>query len=62
MIGGQVVDVESENKFIDKDKLDFIHLNKTAALIVACMRAGAIVGGANEDELQRITKYGKNIG
>lgn len=62
MIGGQVVDVESENKIIDKDKLDFIHLNKTAAMIVACMRAGAIVGGANEEELEKVTKYGRNIG
>lgn len=62
MIGGQVVDVESENKIIDKDKLDFIHLNKTAAMIVGCMRAGAIIGGATEIELERITKYGKNIG
>lgn len=62
MIGGQVVDIESENKVIEKEKLDFIHLNKTAAMIVGCMRAGAIIGGASEDELQRITKYGKNIG
>ena len=62
MIGGQVVDVESENKIIDKEKLDFIHLNKTAAMIVGCMRAGAIIGGATEEQLDRITKYGKNIG
>lgn len=62
MIGGQVVDIESENKVIENEKLDFIHLNKTAAMIVGCMRAGAIIGGASEDELQRITKYGKNIG
>ena len=62
MIGGQVVDVESEDKIIDKDKLDFIHLNKTAAMIVGCMRAGAIVGGADEDELNKITNYANNIG
>lgn len=62
MIGGQVVDVESENKIIDKDKLDFIHLNKTAAMIIGCMRAGAIIGGASEEELEKLTKYGKNIG
>ncbi|MEW9080387.1 polyprenyl synthetase family protein [Terrisporobacter glycolicus] len=62
MIGGQVVDVESENKIIDKEKLDFIHLNKTAAMIIGCMRAGAIIGGASEEELEKVTKYGKNIG
>lgn len=62
MIGGQVVDVESQNKTIEKEKLDFIHMNKTAAMIVGCMRAGAIIGNASDDELERITKYGKNIG
>lgn len=62
MIGGQVVDVESENKTISKDKLDFIHLNKTAAIIIGCMRAGAIIGNANAEELEKITRYGKNIG
>ena len=62
MIGGQVVDVESENKFIEKEKLDFIHKNKTAAMIVGCMRAGAIIGNATEEELSNITKYANNIG
>ena len=62
MIGGQVVDVESENKVIEKEKLDFIHLNKTAAMIVGCMRAGAIIGDSTEEELKKITKYGRNIG
>lgn len=62
MIGGQVVDIESENKKINIDKLDFIHMNKTAAIMVGCMRAGAIIGGANEVQLENITKYAKNIG
>ena len=62
MIGGQVVDIESENKSIEKEKLDFIHMNKTAAMIIGCMRAGAIMGNACEDDLQNITKYAKNIG
>ncbi|RDY28734.1 polyprenyl synthetase family protein [Romboutsia weinsteinii] len=62
MIGGQVVDVESEDKQIEKEKLDFIHLNKTAAIMVGCMRAGAIIGDANEEQLQEITTYAKDIG
>lgn len=62
MIGGQVVDVESENKIIEKEKLDFIHMNKTASIMVGCMRAGAIIGGADEAKLKAITTYGKNIG
>ncbi|EQF26018.1 polyprenyl synthetase family protein [Clostridioides difficile CD160] len=62
MIGGQVVDVESENKQIEKEKLDYIHMNKTAAMMVGCMRAGAIIGGANSEQMEEITKYAKNIG
>ena len=62
MIGGQVVDVESENTLIPKEKLDYIHLNKTAAIMVGCMRAGAIIGNATESQLENITKYAKNIG
>lgn len=62
MIGGQVVDVQSENMQISKEKLDYIHNNKTAAIIIGCMRAGAIIGDANEDDLEKITKYAKNIG
>lgn len=62
MIGGQVVDVQSENKKISKEKLDYIHNNKTAAIMIGCMRAGAIIGNANDNELKNITKYAKNIG
>ena len=62
MIGGQVVDVESENKQIEKEKLDYIHMNKTAAMMVGCMRAGATIGGANSEQMEEITKYPKNIG
>lgn len=62
MIGGQVVDVESENKQIKKEKLDYIHMNKTAAMMVGCMRAGATIGGANSEQMEEITKYAKNIG
>ncbi|MDR0879884.1 MAG: polyprenyl synthetase family protein [Clostridioides sp.] len=62
MIGGQVVDVESENKKIDKDKLDYIHKNKTAAMMVGCMSAGALVGGADEEQLSCIVEYAEKIG
>ncbi|MCW0832614.1 polyprenyl synthetase family protein [Clostridioides difficile] len=62
MIGGQVVDVEIENKQIEKEKLDYIHMNKTAAMMVGCMRAGATIGGANSEQMEEITKYAKNIG
>lgn len=62
MIGGQVADVQSENMQISKEKLDYIHNNKTAAIIIGCMRAGAIIGDADDEQLENITKYSKNIG
>jgi geranylgeranyl diphosphate synthase type II len=62
MIGGQVVDLISENKQIDSPTLSFIHKHKTASLIIASVRSGAILGGATEAELEALTEYAENIG
>lgn len=62
MVGGQVVDVQSENTQIPKEKLDYIHENKTAAMMVGCMRAGAAIGGADEKQMELITDYANKIG
>ena len=47
MIAGQMADVENEGKTVSKEMLDYIHINKTAAMIVAAVRAGAYLGGAD---------------
>lgn len=62
MIGGQTVDLESENQAVPLETVDFIHAHKTGALITASLTAGAIIGGAGETELDRIRHYGRNIG
>ncbi|SCN21385.1 Farnesyl diphosphate synthase [Clostridium sp. N3C] len=62
MIGGQVVDILSENKKIDLDQLNYIHRNKTGALIKASILAGALVGGASEEELRILANYGEKLG
>ena len=62
MVGGQVVDVESESRDIDLDRLNFIHLNKTAAIIVACMKAGAYLAGADDSKVEKLEAYGRNLG
>ncbi|MBD3422308.1 MAG: polyprenyl synthetase family protein [Chitinivibrionales bacterium] len=62
MIGGQVVDIESEGKRVDRSIIEYIHTNKTAALIRASVRTGAMLADANEITLQHLTKYGKCIG
>lgn len=62
MVAGQVADIESENKACSGEMLDYIHLTKTAALIVAAVRAGAQLGGADDEMLSRLTIYAENLG
>lgn len=62
MIAGQVLDIESENKKIDKDTLDILQLNKTGALICAATKMGAILAGASSKEISRFEAYGKYLG
>jgi polyprenyl synthetase len=62
MLVGQVVDVESENKKIANKTLMYIHDNKTGGLIKAALMAGAIIGGADEDQISSFEKIGYNMG
>jgi len=62
MVGGQVVDILSEDREIDMETLDYIHNNKTGALIRASVRSGGILAGADEEELRHLTIYGDAIG
>ncbi len=62
MIGGQVVDIISENKAADRETVDFIHQHKTAALMVAPVDMGATLGGASQEEKQALHNYAFNLG
>lgn len=63
MIGGQMADIEAEKKeLVTKDELLFIHENKTAALIKAALEIGAILAGADEDEVIKMVRIGENVG
>lgn len=63
MVGGQVVDMESEGKKdIDLATVQYIHTHKTGALMKASVKAGAILGGAEGDLLMAMTRYGEAIG
>jgi geranylgeranyl diphosphate synthase type II len=62
MVGGQAVDVESEGKEIDFPTLEYIHTHKTGALILASVQAGALAGGADDEALACLTRYGERIG
>ncbi len=62
LVGGQVVDLESEGKQVDLDTLEFIHLHKTGALLKACVTCGALIGGADDEMLNALRIYAKGIG
>ncbi|CAH2031610.1 polyprenyl synthetase family protein [Trichlorobacter ammonificans] len=63
MVGGQVVDMESEGKpEMDLPTVQYIHTHKTGALIKAAVVAGALLGGADEQGLAAIRRYGEAAG
>jgi len=62
VIGGQVEDLAAEGSVPSADLIDFIHRNKTAVLIRAAVRMGAIVADANDAELANLTVFGDNVG
>ena len=62
MVAGQLADMEAEDKSCSAEMLDYIHLTKTAALIVAAVRAGAYRGGADSEMLDDLTVYAENLG
>jgi geranylgeranyl diphosphate synthase type II len=62
MVGGQVADIESEGKEVDLPLLQYIHTHKTGAMILASIRVGARLGGANGETFRAFTQYGERIG
>lgn len=62
MAAGEYVDTIDEGKQIDIAELEYIHQNKTGALLKLCVRMGAILAGANDDKLSKLTAYADKIG
>ncbi|HEY8233275.1 MAG TPA: farnesyl diphosphate synthase [Vicinamibacteria bacterium] len=62
LIGGQVMDLESEGRAIDRAELERLHRAKTGALLAACVKGGAILGGAGPDALAALSRYAAAIG
>ena len=62
MVAGQWVDVSSNGINIDFDKMEYIHLNKTAAMIIGAIKAGAVCGGADKESIEIVSEYAKEIG
>jgi geranylgeranyl diphosphate synthase type II len=63
LVGGQVVDLDSEGRSdVSLETLNFIHNHKTAALLEASVVSGALLAGASEADLERLSRYAQNIG
>ncbi|HTM08846.1 MAG TPA: farnesyl diphosphate synthase [Verrucomicrobiae bacterium] len=62
MAGGQAADLEAEEGEADIATVEYIHVRKTGALILASVRVGAIVGGAPAKEFRRLNRYGELFG
>ena len=62
MVGGQVVDIQSEGKGVDLSLVEFIHSHKTGALIAASVASGVILAGGDESQIEAISSYGRKIG
>lgn len=65
MIGGQVVDIETEGMTVDQvniERLEYIHLLKTAALLESSLMIGAILGGATAEEVAIMEQIGRKVG
>jgi geranylgeranyl diphosphate synthase type II len=62
MVGGQVADLEAEGKPLNEATLEYIHRSKTAALIRGAIAAGAIAGGAADEDIERLRGFGEAVG
>ena len=63
LVAGQVVDIKSEGQEgIGIDTLQYIHHHKTAALLEAAVVSGALLGGAGEEDVERLRQYSRSIG
>jgi len=62
MVAGQVADIESEGREANVALVDFIHVRKTGALLLAAVRTGAVLAEATPSALRSLTKYGEYLG
>jgi len=62
MVGGQAVDLASENLRPDLATVQYMHAMKTGALITASVQSGAILAGGDADQVRQLVRYGRRIG
>ncbi|CAK9869524.1 unnamed protein product [Sphagnum jensenii] len=63
LVAGQIVDIACEgDSSVGLETLEYVHIHKTAALLEASVVIGAIIGGANEEEIDRLGRYARYVG
>ncbi len=62
MIGGQVIDLECENRKVDLATVEYMHIHKTGALLSASLEIGAVLGGGEQAQTSALKNYGHHIG
>ena len=62
MVGGQVADLEGENKDLTINQLEYIHSHKTGKLLSFCIKVGAILADADSDTIKKLEKFAFHIG
>ena len=62
MVAGQVSDIEGENNEYSNEMLEYIHINKTGALIISSIKAGLYLGNPTKDMLSNLDIYSENLG
>ncbi|TYH89486.1 hypothetical protein ES332_D01G264400v1 [Gossypium tomentosum] len=62
LVAGQFVDIESEGKAVSLKELEYIHVHKTAKLLEACVVCGIIIGGGNDNDIEKVRIYARFIG
>jgi geranylgeranyl diphosphate synthase, type II len=62
MVGGQVIDLESESRDVDLATVEYMHIRKTGALISASLEAGAVLGGGEDHQIDALIRYGHHLG
>jgi geranylgeranyl diphosphate synthase, type II len=62
MVGGQVADMEGEQKALSLEELEYIHKNKTGKLLSFCVRAGAILADASKEQFDQLHQFSVHLG
>ncbi|MFC3882860.1 polyprenyl synthetase family protein [Bacillus songklensis] len=62
MVGGQVADMEGEQKKLSLEELEYIHKNKTGKLLSFCVKAGAILADAPEAQMEQLSEFSTHLG